>query len=110
MKIDFTRDPKLLTEAWLSTFGEWNKTFLKYFGERKSDNCKQCSAKSCRKEEKLEVDIQSEIKNTLQKGALNAYQIGLKIGISNELIVIALHEMLDENDIGLNESNQFYLK
>jgi hypothetical protein len=30
MKIDFTRDPKLLTEAWLSTFGEWNKTFLKY--------------------------------------------------------------------------------
>ena len=83
---------------------------LKYFGERKSDNCKQCSAKSCRKEEKLEIDIQSEIKNTLQKGALNAYQIGLKIGISNELIVIALHEMLDKNHIELNESNQFYLK
>ena len=92
---------------------KWNASaikFLKYFGERKSDNCQQCSAKSCRKVEKLEVDIQSEIKNTLQKGALNAYQIGLKIGISNELIVIALHEMLDENHIGLNESNQFYLK
>jgi len=99
----------MLDYAFEKTECKRNK-ILKYFGERKSDNCQQCSAKSCRKEEKLEVDIQSEIKNTLQKGALNAYQIGLKIGISNELIVIALHEMLDENHIGLNESNQFYLK
>ena len=30
MKIDFTRNPRLLTEGWLSAFGEWNKTILKY--------------------------------------------------------------------------------
>ena len=30
MKIDFTRDPKLLTEAWLYTFGEWNKDVRAY--------------------------------------------------------------------------------
>jgi hypothetical protein len=29
MEIDFTKK-KLLTENWLRTFGEWNKTFLKY--------------------------------------------------------------------------------
>ena len=30
MKIDLTRDPKLLTEAWMSAFGEWSKALLKY--------------------------------------------------------------------------------
>ena len=30
MKIDLTRDPKLLTEAWISAFGEWSKALLKY--------------------------------------------------------------------------------
>jgi hypothetical protein len=28
--IDFTRNPKLLTESWLKAFGAWNKTLLKY--------------------------------------------------------------------------------
>jgi hypothetical protein len=30
MKIDLTRDPRLLTEAWISAFGEWSKALLKY--------------------------------------------------------------------------------
>jgi hypothetical protein len=29
MKLDFTKK-KLLTESWMKTFGEWNKTLLKY--------------------------------------------------------------------------------
>lgn len=28
--IDFTRNPKLLTESWMKAFGAWNKTLLKY--------------------------------------------------------------------------------
>ena len=56
------------------------------------------------------MDVHSEIKKILQGEPQNAYQIGLEIGISNESIVIALHEMLEENIIGLNESNQLYLK
>jgi len=83
---------------------------LRYFGEKKSDRCHQCSAKSCRKKTSLNIDVHLEIKKILQADPQNAYQIGLEIGISNEFIVIALHEMLEENIIGLNESNQFYLK
>lgn len=30
MKIDLTRDPRLLTESWMKAFGAWNKTLLKY--------------------------------------------------------------------------------
>lgn len=30
MKIDLTRDPRLLTESWMKMFGAWNKTLLKY--------------------------------------------------------------------------------
>ena len=30
MKIDLTRDPKLLTEAWINAFGQWSKALLKY--------------------------------------------------------------------------------
>lgn len=83
---------------------------LRYFGEKKSDLCKQCSARSCRKEETVDLDLPSEIKILLQRDPLNAYQIGLNIGVSNEFIVIALQEMIEENIIGLNELNQFYLK
>jgi ATP-dependent DNA helicase RecQ len=83
---------------------------LRYFGEKKSDRCHQCSAKSCRKKNSPNMDVHSEIKKILQGEPQNAYQIGLEIGISNESIVIALHEMLEENIIGLNESNQLYLK
>lgn len=28
--IDFTRNPRLLTESWMKAFGAWNKTILKY--------------------------------------------------------------------------------
>jgi hypothetical protein len=28
--IDFTRNPRLLTESWMKAFGAWNKTLLKY--------------------------------------------------------------------------------
>jgi hypothetical protein len=56
------------------------------------------------------LDLPSEIKILLQRDPLNAYQIGLNIGVSNEFIVIALQEMIEENIIGLNELNQFYLK
>lgn len=83
---------------------------LRYFGEKKSDLCKQCSARSCRKKETVDLDLPSEIKILLQRDPLNAYQIGLNIGVSNEFIVIALQEMIEENIIGLNELNQFYLK
>lgn len=83
---------------------------LRYFGEKKSDLCKQCSARSCRKEETVDLDLPSEIKILLQRDPLNAYQIGIQIGVSNEFIVIALQEMIEENIIGLNELNQFYLK
>ena len=83
---------------------------LRYFGEKKSDLCKQCSARSCRKEETVDLDLPSEIKILLQRDPLNAYQICLNIGVSNEFIVIALQEMIEENIIGLNELNQFYLK
>ena len=35
MKLDFTKK-KLLTESWMKTFGEWNKTLLKYmYGKEK---------------------------------------------------------------------------
>lgn len=83
---------------------------LEYFGEKKSNTCNQCSAKSCQKNGLSDMDVKLEIKNTLKKEALSAYQIGMKIETSNEFIVIALHEMLEENIIGLNETNQFYLK
>ena len=83
---------------------------LRYFGEKKSDLCKQCSARSCRIKETVDLDLPSEIKILLQRDPLNAYQIGLNIGVSNEFIVIALQEMIEENIIGLNELNQFYLK
>ena len=28
--IDFTRNPRLITESWMKAFGAWNKTILKY--------------------------------------------------------------------------------
>lgn len=83
---------------------------LGYFGEKKSDHCAQCSAKSCQKNSIPNANVKLEIKNLLKKEVLSAYQIGIQIEASNDSIVIALHEMLEENIIGLNETNQFYLK
>jgi ATP-dependent DNA helicase RecQ len=83
---------------------------LQYFGEKKSDNCQQCSARSCQKNSSPNTGVRLEIKKILAEEAQNAYQIGLKIGTSNDSIVIALHDMMEENIIGLNEINQFYLK
>jgi hypothetical protein len=51
-----------------------------------------------------------EIIKILQKEAHSAYQIEVQLGSSNDSIVIALQEMLEENIIGLNTTNQFYLK
>jgi hypothetical protein len=46
----------------------------------------------------------------LQKEAQSAHQIGMQLGSSNDSIVIALQEMLEENIIQLNRTNQFCLK
>lgn len=83
---------------------------LFYFGEKKSDTCQQCSAKSCQKKSNADTEVRLEIKRILEKEAQSAYQIGLQLGTSNDSIVIALHDMMEENIIGLNEINQFYLK
>ena len=83
---------------------------LFYFGEKKSDTCQQCSAKSCQKKSNADTEVRLEIKRILEKEAQSVYQIGLQLGTSNDSIVIALHDMMEENIIGLNEINQFYLK
>lgn len=83
---------------------------LRYFGEKKSDNCNQCSAKSCHKNSEPNTEVETKIKKILEQEAQSAYQIGLKIETSNDSIVIALHDMMEDNIIGLNEINQFYLK
>ena len=83
---------------------------LRYFGEKKSGTCRQCSAKNCQKNSKPDSLVRLEIIKILQKEAHSAYQIGVQLGSSNDSIVIALHEMLEENIIGLNTTNQFYLK
>ena len=83
---------------------------LRYFGEKKSGTCWQCSAKNCQKNSKTDSLVRLEIIKILQKEAHSAYQIGVQLGSSNDSIVIALHEMLEENIIGLNTTNQFYLK
>ena len=83
---------------------------LRYFGEKKSDNCRQCSAKSCQKNSKPDSLVRLEITKILQKEAHSAYQIGVQLSSSNDSIIIALQEMLEENIIGLNTTNQFFLK
>ena len=67
--------------------------------------CKKLPKKS-----NADTEVRLEIKRILEKEAQSVYQIGLQLGTSNDSIVIALHEMLEENIIGLNTTNQFYLK
>jgi hypothetical protein len=67
--------------------------------------CKKLPKKS-----NADTEVRLEIKRILEKEAQSAYQIGLQLGTSNDSIVIALHDMMEENIIGLNEINQFYLK
>ena len=67
--------------------------------------CKKLPKKS-----NADTKVRLEIKRILEKEAQSVYQIGLQLGTSNDSIVIALHDMMEENIIGLNEINQFYLK
>ncbi len=67
--------------------------------------CKKLPKKS-----NADTEVRLEIKRILEKEAQSVYQIGLQLGTSNDSIVIALHDMMEENIIGLNEINQFYLK
>lgn len=83
---------------------------LMYFGEKKTDYCYQCSGDCCQKDSEVDSGLRQKILKLLQSEALSAYQIGLNLGTSNEFIVIALHQMLEENIVGINSSNQFYLK
>lgn len=83
---------------------------LRYFGEKPSTQCHQCSAKSCEKNKRPKEDVEIKIKEVLSREALTAYEIGMRMGTSNEFIVIALHKMMEDNIIGLDEKNQFYLR
>ena len=67
--------------------------------------CKKLPKKS-----NIDTEVRLEIRQILEKEPQSAYQIGLQLGTSNDSIVIALHDMMEENIIGLNEINQFYLK
>ena len=83
---------------------------LRYFGEKKRDYCHQCSVDCCKKNRESNSDLCKKILKLLQTEALSPYQIGLNLGTSNEFIVIALHKMLEDSIVGINSSNQFYLK
>ena len=67
--------------------------------------CKKLPKKS-----NADTEVRLEIKRILEKEAKSAYQIGLQLVTSNDSIVIALQDMMEENIISLNEINQFYLK
>ena len=57
------------------------KELLAYFGEKKEENCQQCSAVSCQKEEP-NVDLthlSKEIVEILSKGAIAAHQLKLSL-------------------------------
>ena len=66
--------------------------------------CKKLPKKS-----NADTEVRLEIKRILEKEAKSAYQIGLQLVTSNDSIVIALQDMMEENIISLNEINQFYL-
>lgn len=83
---------------------------LRYFGEKKTDLCQKCSAKSCRKNNRPDHDVAANIKKLIAKEPLSARQIAVKLETTNEHIVLALHQMLEDRIIGLNQTNQFYLK
>ena len=61
------------------------------------------------KQSNADTEVRLEIKRILEKEAKSAYQIGLQLVTSNDSIVIALQDMMEENIISLNEINQFYL-
>ena len=61
------------------------------------------------KKSNADTEVRLEIKRILEKEAKSAYQIGLQLVTSNDSIVIALQDMMEENIISLNEINQFYL-
>lgn len=99
----------MLDYAFEETACKRNK-ILRYFGEKPSTQCHQCSAKSCEKNKRPKEDVEIKIKEVLSREALSAYEIGMRMGTSNEFIVIALHKMMEDNIIGLDEKNQFYLR
>jgi len=99
----------MLDYAFEKTACKRNK-ILRYFGEKRSAPCDKCSAKSCEKNKRPGQDVEIKIKEVLNKEALSAYEIGMQMGTSNEYIVIALHKMMEESVIGLDEKNKFYLK
>ena len=61
------------------------------------------------KKSNADTEVRLEIKRILEKEAKSAYQIGLQLVTSNDSIVIALQDMMEENIISLNEINQFHL-
>jgi len=99
----------MLDYAFEKTACKRNK-ILRYFGEKRSAPCDKCSAKSCEKNKRPGQDVEIKIKEVLNKEALSAYEIGMQMETSNEYIVIALHKMMEESVIGLDEKNKFYLK
>ena len=65
--------------------------------------------KNLPKKSNADTEVRLEIKRILEKEAKSAYQIGLQLVTSNDSIVIALQDMMEENIISLIEINQFYL-
>ena len=59
MKIDLTRDPKLLTEAWLNALGHWSKTLLKYIYGKDVDMVANLNEE----EQSLKFTIRGELKD-----------------------------------------------
>ena len=83
---------------------------LSYFGEKRANVCGNCSAKCCTTFSVSPKDIEEQILRVLDQSPISARQISEEIEVANEHIVLALQQMLENNIIGLNESNQLYLK
>jgi ATP-dependent DNA helicase RecQ len=84
------------------------KSILNYFGEKKKDICRQCSARSCKRSLEVENDFENKIKTLLKTAPHSLQDIKQKLYFEPQALQPYLSMWLDLEYIKENESQQYY--
>ncbi len=85
-----------------------NLKLLAYFGEQKTTRCGICS--NCIKSTHQGEPMALQIQKILSTETLSSKDIALVLQADENLIIEAIHELLNNNTIGINATNCYYLK
>ena len=88
-----------------------NKQLLLYFDEKPNGNCGKCDVciKNQRDGNSQSPILKNQIKELLKNENLTSRKICEKINLDQKMILMALQELLEEDEIEINERNRYQL-